>query len=283
MKCKPSNALWRENHRSRSCSARQALGRCATHVQYLVAVHNPDQNITLQTALLREILSHPRYHVLHFDLRIAGFADIESLYTSLSIQMEGYFEELANKGGWYEEGSSEPVKLSDSEIEAEGWDAFEAEALAFKHERINIQRRAGPDGEGVKYEVRPSDIARLMELFQSSLLRYREFVPGSSSNKGKHRRQASEDTVVEGRHSRSSSSGKRWFFSRRHERYVSPEPEEEKPNDAIDEERRKKRVKRVPVSFSCTFKGDEAHLWTDRFCSSMKPTNCEFMKPRTFV
>ena len=63
----------------------------------------------MQTALLREILSHPRYHVLHFDLRIAGFADLESPYTSLSIQMEGYFEELATKGGWYEEDSTEPV------------------------------------------------------------------------------------------------------------------------------------------------------------------------------
>ena len=206
----------------------------------------------MQTALLREILSHPRYHVLHFDLRIAGFADLESLYTSLSIQMEGYFEELATKGGWYEEDSTEPVRLSDSEIEADGWDTFEAEALAFKHERINIQRRAGgPEGESIKYEVRPSDIARLMELFQSALLRYREFVPGSSKNKGKRRRQASEDTVVAGTGSHSGSSRKRWFFStRRHERYVSPEPEHEKPNDDVDEERRKKWVKRVPVSFS---------------------------------
>ncbi|RXW20875.1 hypothetical protein EST38_g4981 [Candolleomyces aberdarensis] len=209
-----------------------------------------------KTALLREILSHPRYHVLHFDLRIAGFADIESLYTSLSIQMEGYFEELARKGGWYEEDSAEPVKLSDSEIQADGWDTFEAEALAFKHERINIQRRAGgPDGETLKYEVRPSDIARLMELFQSSLLHYREFVPGSSSAKAKHRRQASEDTVVAGSGSQSGSSRKRWFLSsRRHERYVSPEPEHDRPNDAVEEERRKKRVKRVPVLFF-----DEAH------------------------
>jgi hypothetical protein len=36
----------------------------------------------------------------------------------------------------------------------------------------------------------------LMELFQSSLLRYREFVPGSSGKKAQHWQQASEDTVV---------------------------------------------------------------------------------------
>ena len=35
-----------------------------------------------KTALLREVLSEDRYHVLHFDLRIAGFADISSLYTT---------------------------------------------------------------------------------------------------------------------------------------------------------------------------------------------------------
>lgn len=207
-----------------------------------------------KTALLREILSHPRYHVLHFDLRIAGFADLESLYMSLSIQMEGYFEELAKNGGWYEEGSSDPVHLSDSEVSDEGWNAFEAEALGFKHDRIAIQRRvSGGDGEGSKGEVRPSDIARLMELFQSSLLRYREFTPKAGNPKGKKRRQASEDTMVNGSGSQTGSVNKRWFLSRRKDRVVSPEPEPERPSEA-DEERRQKRAKRVPVLFF-----DEAH------------------------
>jgi hypothetical protein len=51
----------------------------------------------VQTSLLREILSREEYHVLHFDLRIAGFADLASLYLSLSQQMEQYFEEISNK------------------------------------------------------------------------------------------------------------------------------------------------------------------------------------------
>ena len=37
----------------------------------------------LQTALLRQVLTQSSYHVLHFDLRIAGFADLASLYMSL--------------------------------------------------------------------------------------------------------------------------------------------------------------------------------------------------------
>jgi hypothetical protein len=42
------------------------------------------------------VLSKENYHVLHFDLRIAGFADLSSLYFSLSQQMELYFEEIAS-------------------------------------------------------------------------------------------------------------------------------------------------------------------------------------------
>ena len=54
-----------------------------------------------QTAILREILSCEKYHVLHLDLRLAGVADIQSLYTSLNLQLEQYFMELANMGGGY--------------------------------------------------------------------------------------------------------------------------------------------------------------------------------------
>ena len=69
-----------------------------------------------QTALLREILSSDKYHVLHFDLRIAGFADLASLYNSLSMQMEQYFDEVAKN--------------------MEGYEEFEREAWSFKVNRI---------------------------------------------------------------------------------------------------------------------------------------------------
>lgn len=64
-----------------------------------------------KTALLREVLSEERYHVLHFDLRIAGFADLSSLYVSLSGQMEEYFGTLSKD---------------------EGYEEFEKDAWAFK-------------------------------------------------------------------------------------------------------------------------------------------------------
>nr|GAT44417.1 predicted protein [Mycena chlorophos] len=110
-----------------------------------------------KTALLREVLCSDTYHVLHFDLRIAGFADLPSLYMSLSQQMEQYFDEIGKQPGY-------------EEFEKEGW--------AFKHDRLNVERRVVdiPQGSDM-HNVRTSDVARLMELFQSALLKYREFEP----------------------------------------------------------------------------------------------------------
>ena len=50
--------------------------------------------------------------VLHFDLRIAGFADLGSLYMSLSQQMEQFFDSLSK--------------------DVEGYEDFEKEAWGFK-------------------------------------------------------------------------------------------------------------------------------------------------------
>lgn len=107
-----------------------------------------------KTALLRQLLTSDKYHVLHFDLRIAGFADLDSLYISLSQQAEQYFNLIADM---------------------KGYEDFEKEAWSFKHDRLNVERRlSDTNGSG---QIRTSDIARLMELFQSSLLKYREFKP----------------------------------------------------------------------------------------------------------
>jgi len=65
-----------------------------------------------KTALLREVLSRDKFHVLHFDLRIAGFADLASLYFSLAAQMEQYWEALSR--------------------DVEGYEEFEKEAWPFK-------------------------------------------------------------------------------------------------------------------------------------------------------
>ncbi|KXN82374.1 hypothetical protein AN958_02631 [Leucoagaricus sp. SymC.cos] len=98
-----------------------------------------------KTALLREVLSQPQFHVLHFDLRIAGFADLPSLYTRLSTQMEQYFEDIASN--------------------MEGYEEFQKEAWCFKHDRINVQNRIA-DSNDSRARIRTSDVARLMELFQ---------------------------------------------------------------------------------------------------------------------
>lgn len=111
-----------------------------------------------KTALLRQVLTHERYHVIHFDLRIAGFADLPSLFFSLSAQMEQFFVNLASR--------------------LEGYDTFETEALAFKHTRLDVERKIEKTGAKVK----TSDIAHLLELFQSSLLKYWEFTPSDPND-----------------------------------------------------------------------------------------------------
>ncbi|KAI5474620.1 prokaryote ATPase domain containing protein [Pseudohyphozyma bogoriensis] len=108
-----------------------------------------------KTALLRQVLSSDKYHVIHLDLRIAGFADLESLYFCLAQQLEAYFAAIPELMGreW-------------------GWGEFEKESWAFKHDRLGIERRVEGGGN-----VRTSDIAHLMELYQSALLKYWEFQP----------------------------------------------------------------------------------------------------------
>ncbi|PCH33251.1 hypothetical protein WOLCODRAFT_61294 [Wolfiporia cocos MD-104 SS10] len=127
-----------------------------------------------KTALLRQVLTRPAYHVLHFDLRIAGFADLASLYMSLSQQMEAFFMAI----------SQDP--------DMPGFGCFEKEAWAFKHDRLNVERRlanSSSAGETATLhglgEIKTSDIARVMELFQSSMLRYYNFEPEASTSASK--------------------------------------------------------------------------------------------------
>ena len=55
-----------------------------------------------KTALLRQVLSRKEYHCLYFDMRISGFSDLASLYSSLCGQMEVYFETLSREDGYTE-------------------------------------------------------------------------------------------------------------------------------------------------------------------------------------
>ncbi|GAA5920975.1 hypothetical protein JCM3775_004032 [Rhodotorula graminis] len=114
-----------------------------------------------KTALLRQVLSSDKYHVLNFDLRIAGFADLPSLYFSLSTQLESYFACIPKLLG-----------------EEWGWNEFEKEGWSFKHHRLEVQKRVENGGE-----VKTSDLAALLELFQSALLSYWAFEPMSAAQR----------------------------------------------------------------------------------------------------
>ncbi|KAF9049277.1 hypothetical protein BDZ89DRAFT_1006617 [Hymenopellis radicata] len=189
-----------------------------------------------KTALLREVLSRESYHVLHFDLRIAGFADLSSLYMSLSQQMEQYFEAIAQT--------------------MEGYDQFEKEAWSFKHDRLNVERRIAETNESsTMRKIMTSDVARLMELFQSSLLRYWEFQPSqeeleSASAKSKKRGSdvASEKTqIVDHPHKR------KWSIRR-----LRPTKPNEDGASRSSTESEKKGIKAPPKRMPVIF-FDEAH------------------------
>ncbi|KAH9942044.1 hypothetical protein B0H21DRAFT_751367 [Amylocystis lapponica] len=136
-----------------------------------------------KTALLRQVLTRSKYHVLHFDLRIAGFADLASLYMSLSQQMEAFFMAIAQ------------------DPDMPGYSEFEKEAWGFKHDRLSVERRMANSpqpgdntGHCALGEIKTSDVARLMELFQSSLLRYWNFQPSSSGHSRKPSTSTTADT-----------------------------------------------------------------------------------------
>jgi hypothetical protein len=107
-----------------------------------------------KTALLRQVLTDPRFHVVHFDLRIAGFADVTSLYMSLAAQFEHFFESLAT--------------------ELEGYDEMKKHGLTFKHAWLDWEKRMSKPENQLKVhssltgvnKVSVADVAGLMEKFQ---------------------------------------------------------------------------------------------------------------------
>ncbi|GAA93752.1 uncharacterized protein L969DRAFT_42294 [Mixia osmundae IAM 14324] len=138
----------------------KAIERCLAKVPNFTVIFGSSS--VGKTALLRQVLSQDKYHVLHFDLRIAGFADLASLYMSFSVQMEQWCTGVAEK--------------------LDGYQDYAKEGLAFKHDRLSVERRV--EGGGT---VKTSDIAHLMELFQSALLKYWEYEPQLSEEQQERR------------------------------------------------------------------------------------------------
>ncbi|KAF8895884.1 hypothetical protein CPB84DRAFT_1815939 [Gymnopilus junonius] len=203
-----------------------------------------------KTALLREVLTRDAYHVLHFDLRIAGFADLPSLYMSLSQQMEQYFEGIAK---------------------IEGYEVFEKEAWGFKHDHLNVERRFKETNvaDSKSQTIKTSDIARLMELFQSSLLKYCEFQPetdnghdDSSKDSSKPpRRQASADTdrTHIDHASDSSWSKSRWGLRSWGKTKASRSEARHTPVQSMPAEKEKGKAKERPPKKIPVIFFDEAH------------------------
>ncbi|OBZ66940.1 hypothetical protein A0H81_13269 [Grifola frondosa] len=198
-----------------------------------------------KTALLRQVLTRPKYHVLHFDLRIAGFADLASLYMSLSQQMEAFFMSIAQ------------------DPDMPGYEDFEKDAWGFKFDRLNVERRlatasqsADAPGANVLSEIKTSDVARLMELFQSSLLRYWNFQPKPRSRK------ASVDTdtaSVSTQKGSKPSWRSRMFWGRRKET-AAPKENGSVPEQGEGKEANKRNGKeRAPEKKIPVFVIDEAH------------------------
>ncbi|KAI0672428.1 hypothetical protein C8Q78DRAFT_1126375 [Trametes maxima] len=216
-----------------------------------------------KTALLRQVLTQSTYHVLHFDLRIAGFADLASLYMSLSQQMEGFFMCIAQ------------------DPDLPGYEVFEKEAWGFKHDRLNVERRlsnaaqSGDATASVLGEIKTSDIARLMELFQSSLLRYWNFQPSPEAlaEKASQKDTQSTSSKTQTKEREARPSWRARMFSVRKKQSASRqngeaqrgapshadkgkgrEREREKERDKEKEKRPEPPTKKIPVFFI-----DEAH------------------------
>ncbi|KAL1742195.1 hypothetical protein HDZ31DRAFT_66205 [Schizophyllum fasciatum] len=203
-----------------------------------------------KTALLRQVLTEEKFNVLHFDLRIAGFADLSSLYISLSEQMEQYFLNIST--------------------DMEGYSEFEKESWAFKHDRADVQRRINDaPNELSVHQIRTSDIARLMELFQSSLLKYWTFDP----EKGKEGKEKQGKGKARENADAASQASSRWGLRRRRASEDLAEErrlqEEHRPSTETDRatnrtlsgsesKRPEPPKKRMPVVFF-----DEAHRLPD--------------------
>lgn len=128
--------------------------------------------------------------------------------------------------------------------------------------------------------VKTSDVARLMELFQSSLLKYREFEPASaedlkkgtsnlrrtqsasvSHGKNKSRRQDSSDSGRTQVEDSASVKSSRWGFRSWRRKKANGENKKDRTSDEtrvemenVQEKENEKPMKKMPVSsFFCQF------------------------------
>ncbi|RGB30612.1 Archaeal ATPase-domain-containing protein [Rhizophagus diaphanus] len=112
-----------------------------------------------KTALLREILSNNRYHVIYIDTRVSGFADVRSFTTEFATHLESFFNQIVS---YYPN-----LKV------------FRDVSIAFKSLRLS-----GPESFEIRQDVQlnadfvasqtRNDLAKLLEKLRIGLLMYHE-------------------------------------------------------------------------------------------------------------
>lgn len=127
-----------------------------------------------------------KYIVMHIDMRIAGFADMNGLAIRLASQFEQFFETISNSpeedGILKTEQECQEQDINHERINAQYAaqykDAFKGHMMAFRQLRKQFQARMeksistiGTTGQVVTI----GDISNIMERFQSSLYAYWQF------------------------------------------------------------------------------------------------------------
>ena len=106
---------------------------------------------------------------------------------SLAGQMESYYASMPDMFGkeW-------------------GWDVFEKESYAFKHDKADVQKRIAEGGAPVS----TADVARLLEHFQSALLKYWDFEPKSEAQRKREKEEHEAKAKEKEEKSRNKADGK---------------------------------------------------------------------------
>ncbi|AOW06339.1 hypothetical protein B0I72DRAFT_142446 [Yarrowia lipolytica] len=158
-----------------------SVGKTALLRKVLSGQTSPDQNMimggwgvgnTVGGPSMSEHEQH-KFVVIHFDLRIAGFSDRVGLYIRLAAAMEGFFQEVVDE--YQRDGVGEEAKKEYEKY-------FKGHILTFKHARKDMEQKLEDAFKSASGRTREEaclsgDIAKLMEMFQSSMLSYWEFDP----------------------------------------------------------------------------------------------------------
>lgn len=145
-----------------------------------------------------------KYIVMHIDMRIAGFADMNGLAIRLASQFEQFFETISNTpeedGILKTEEECQDQDLNHERINAhyasQYKDAFKGHMMAFRQLRKQFQARMEKSisvNGTTSQVVTIGDISNIMERFQSSLYAYWQFEVDTEEAKSATERQKAQE------------------------------------------------------------------------------------------